>query len=331
MRSSTPSRSLFAPLGITDVIWRRDPQGIPHWRLWPVHAAARHGQDRLLVPARWPWAGQTAVAIGLGPQAPAIPGSTCRLGSFRYANGWWTLPDKRGYMAVGFLRQLIIVLPEIDTVAVVTGRKRYLFNELIDRIVDAARSPVPLAADALGSARLAERIADAGVEKRSPVTPTSGLASAISGKTYRFAANVVGLRSLKLDLTPGNARYDATFATAGPSAPPRRFEGPLGLDGLFRLRDPQGSEPPLAAKGNWLGDSAFQVIVRSLPEGIVSSYRLTFNGQRVDVSFDDNRGVRARFSGSSRRLRVVRARATSCGLRAHRAPRARSAHVGRST
>ena len=38
-----------------------------------------------------------------------------QLGSFRYANGWWTLPEKRAYIAVGFLRQLIIVLPEIDT------------------------------------------------------------------------------------------------------------------------------------------------------------------------------------------------------------------------
>ena len=202
-------------------------------------------------------------------------------------------------MAVGFLRQLIVVLPEIDRWLWSPVARHYLFNDLIDRIVDAARSPAPLAADALGSARLAERIADAGVEKRSPVAPTSSLASAISGKTYRFAANVIGLRLLKLDLTPSNARYDVTFAGAGPSAPQRRFEGPLGLDGLFRVREPQGAEPPLAAKGHRLGDRAFQTVVRSLPEGIVSTYRLTFNGQHVDASFDDNRGVRARLQGQA--------------------------------
>ena len=291
-------QKLFAPLGITDVVWRRDPQGIPIGGFGLYMQPRDMAKIGYLYLRGGQWAGQQLLPPDWVPKLLQAR-VDMRIGPFRYANGWWTLPDKRAYMAVGFLRQLIIVLPEIDTVAVVTGRKHYPFNELIDRIVDAARSPAPLAADALGSARLAERIADAGVEKRSPTAPTPGLASAISGKTYRFAANPVGLRSLKLDLTPGHARYDSTFASATPSAPPRRFEGPLGLDGLFRVREPQGSEPPLAAKGNWLGDSAFQIVVRSLPEGIVSSYRLTFNGPRVDVAFDDNRGVRARFQGQA--------------------------------
>ena len=44
---------------------------------------------------------------------------------FRYAGGWWTIPEKRAYLAVGFLRQLIIVLPDADLVAVVTGKRNY--------------------------------------------------------------------------------------------------------------------------------------------------------------------------------------------------------------
>jgi CubicO group peptidase (beta-lactamase class C family) len=43
-----------------------------------------------------------------------------QLGAPRYANGWWVFPEKHAYMAVGWLCQLIVVLPEIDTVAVVT-------------------------------------------------------------------------------------------------------------------------------------------------------------------------------------------------------------------
>lgn len=42
--------------------------------------------------------------------------------SFRYANGWWAIPEKHALMKVGYKRQLIIVLPDIDIVAVVTGR-----------------------------------------------------------------------------------------------------------------------------------------------------------------------------------------------------------------
>ena len=44
---------------------------------------------------------------------------------FRYANGWWTIPEKRAYLAVGFLRQPIIVLPDADLVAAVTGKRNY--------------------------------------------------------------------------------------------------------------------------------------------------------------------------------------------------------------
>jgi len=189
------------------------------------------------------------------------------------------------------------VLPEIDTVAVVTGHGRYPFAQVIDRIVAAAKSPVPLPADAVGSARLAVRIADAGVEKRSPVAPAPRLASAISGKTYRFGANPIGLRSLKLDLTPTNAHYESTFALADGSL--RHFKGPIGLDGTFRVREAQASEPLLAVKGSWLSDDTFQTIVRSLLEGIVSTYVQTFDGQRIDISLEDNRGVRARFQGEA--------------------------------
>jgi hypothetical protein len=165
--------------------------------------------------------------------------------------------------------------------------------------VSAAKSSAPLPADAVGSARLADRIADANVEKRSPVAPTPRLASAISGKTYRFPPNFIGLRSLKLDLTPTNPRYDSTFAAGAPDRPLLRFEGPIGLDGTFRVREAQGFEPVLAVKGSWLSGDTFQVVVRSLLEGIVTTYTQTFNGQRIDVSLEDNRGVRTRFQGQA--------------------------------
>ncbi len=289
-------QNLFAPLGITDVAWRRDPQGIPIGGYGLFMQPRDMAKIGYLYLRNGEWAGKQV----LPPQwaAKVLHAQVdMQLGSFRYANGWWTLPEKRAYMAVGFLRQLIIVLPEIDTVAVVTGRGHYPIAPLIDRVAGVAKSPMPLAADAVGSARLADRLADAGVEKRSPVAPTPSLASAISGKTYRFAANLIGLRSLKLDLTPTHARYDSTFVLADGVS--RRFEGPIGLDGTFRVREAQGLEPVLAVKGSWLGDDTFQVVVRSLLEGIVTTYTQTFNGQLIDISLEDNRGVRVRFQGET--------------------------------
>jgi hypothetical protein len=292
------TQKLFKPLGITDVAWRRDPMRIPIGgyglflqprdmaKIGYLYLRGGQWEGTQVLPPQW-------VAKVFNPQVDM------HIGSLRYANGWWAIPEKRAYMAVGFLRQLIVVLPEIDTVVVATGRKFYPFTPLIDLVVDAARSSTPLAADAVGSTRLAERIAEASVEQRSAVAAASKMAPAISGKTYRFAGNALGLRSLKVDLTSSNPRYDATFAMGGPSGVQRRFEGPIGLDGLFRVRDPQPFEPLLAAKGTWTSDDTLQIVVRSLLEGIVSTYALTFDGQRLAVSFEDNRGLRVRLQGEA--------------------------------
>lgn len=294
-------QKLFAPLGITDVAWRRSPQGLPMGGgglfMQPCDMAKigylyLHGGE---------WAGRRLLPPGWTDRV-FHPQVDMHMEIFRYANGWWAIPKKHAFMAVGLLRQLIIVLPEIDAVAVVTGREDYPFTELIDRIARAAKSPTALAADAAGSARLADRIADAGIEKRSPVAPVPGLASVVSGKTYRFAASTTDIRSMKLDLTSTDPHYEITRGTsAAPDAPAYRIEGPIGLDGLFRLRDEarQGFAPSVAVKGNWLNDSSFQLIVRSLPEGSVTTFVLRFSGSHVDVSLEDNYGVHARFEGEA--------------------------------
>ena len=205
-------------------------------------------------------------------------------------------PDKHAYMAVGFLRQLIIVLPEVDVVAVVTGKRHYPFLPLIDRIVAAAQSASPLPADAAGAARLAERVREAAIEKATPVAAPSPLAGAISGRTWRFEPNPSGLRSLKLDLAAAEPRYDAVFDGFG-GAPPRRIAGPIGLDGLFRSQEVGGSV--FAVKGRWLSESEFEITSRLLTEGVVMTYRLAFRGNEVDVSFASNQGFSARVHGTA--------------------------------
>ena len=291
-------QKLFAPLGITDVAWRRDPQGVPIGGFGLFMQPRDMAKIGYLYLRGGEWAGQQVLPpqwVERVFQAPV----DMHLGSLHYANGWWTLPEKRAHMAVGFLRQLIIVLPEIDTVAVVTGRGNYPFTQLIDRVAGAAKSPVPLSADAAGASRLADHVADAGVEKPSSVAPASALAPAISGKTYRFPANGVGLRSLKLDLATGNPRYESTYVMPGRDGSQRRLEGPIGLDGLFRVREAQASEPLLAVKGSWVGDKTFQLVARSLLDGIVTTYLLTFDGQHIDIALEDNRGVRERIQGET--------------------------------
>ena len=278
--------------------WRQDPQGIriggyglflqPRDMAKIGYLYLHHGEwagEQLLPPSWSEHVFHASVDMGFGT-TPA----------FRYANGWWTIPDKRAYMAVGFLRQLIIVLPEVDVVAVVTGRRHYPFLPLIDRIVASAKSATPLPADAAGVARLAERVRDASVEQATPVMAPSPLARTISGRTWKFESNPSGVRSLKLDLAAVEPRYEAVVDGFG-GAPPRRFAGPIGLDGLFRSQETGGSV--VAAKGRWLSESEFEITSRLVTEGLVMTYRLDFRGNEVDVRFTSNQGFTARMHGTA--------------------------------
>jgi CubicO group peptidase (beta-lactamase class C family) len=158
-------QKLFAPLGITDVAWRNDSHGIPIGG----YGLFMQPRDMAKIGYLYLHGGQWAGAQVLPPQwvAKILNAQVdMQLGAPRYANGWWVFPEKHAYMAVGWLCQLIVVLPEIDTVAVVTGRRNYPPAQLIDLVVDAAKSSTPLAADAAGSARLTERIAEVNARKR---------------------------------------------------------------------------------------------------------------------------------------------------------------------
>jgi CubicO group peptidase (beta-lactamase class C family) len=48
----------------------------------------------------------------------------------RYSNCFWALPEKNVYMAVGYSGQVIMVFPDLDVVAVTTGRASLSLNEL---------------------------------------------------------------------------------------------------------------------------------------------------------------------------------------------------------
>jgi len=294
-------QKLFKPLGITDIIWRHDPQGITTGgyglfmrprdmaKIGYLHLHAGEWAGQQLLPATWVdkvYHASVDMRLGTTP-------------SFRYANGWWTIPDKRAYMAVGFLRQLIIVLPDVDMVVVATGRTHYPFVPLIDRLAGAVKSESALPADAVAGARLAARIHDAATEKPTEVSPASPLAAIISGKSYRFGINGFGLKSLRLDLVAPTPAYEALFDRSRVGLPDLRVGGPLGLDGYFRVNDAEAGLLR-AAKGRWLSDASFQIVSRSILEGVVTTAKLTFQDDQVDVEIEDNRGVRGHFQGDSK-------------------------------
>ncbi|MEO8313093.1 MAG: serine hydrolase [Caldimonas sp.] len=290
-------RTLFAPLGIADATWRADPQGVRIGGYGLSLQPRDMAKIGYLYLHRGRWAGQRIVSAAWADRVFHAPiemnlGTTPR---FRYASGWWTIPEKRAYLAVGFLSQLIIVLPDSDLVAVVTGRRHYPLLPLIDRLAAAAVAQTALPAAADGTARLAERVRAASVETPTPAGPASALASSISGKVWRFDRNPIGVRSLLLDLAAAEPRYRVEIESGRPGAPGRHIEGPIGLDGFTRSRESGGQL--LAVKGRWLGEDIFEIVSHSVGEGIVTTATLTFRGREVDMTYAANQGYTLRLHG----------------------------------
>ena len=131
-------KELFAPLGITDVRWARvDKQGVvtgesgmrvtPHDMAKLGYLYLRDGvwDGKRIIPSAWiERARNGKVTTNFG----------------KYANLWWSIPDRDAFMALGRHGQLIAVFPKLDVVAVMTGvvpdgEKRYPLSALIDQIV----------------------------------------------------------------------------------------------------------------------------------------------------------------------------------------------------
>jgi len=291
-------RTLFAPLGIADATWRADPQGVRSGGFGLSLQPRDLAKIGYLYLQRGRWAGERIVSEAWVDRVfhATVDMNLGTSPRFRYASGWWTIPEKRAYLAVGFLRQLIIVLPDSDLVAVVTGKRHYPFLPLIDRLAAAATSKSALPADAAGQARLAERVAAAAIETATPFGAPGALAPAVSGRTWRFDRNALGVRSLRLDLVAGEARYRVELANAPGDVPTRRLEGPIGLDGLSRLTDVGGGDV-LAVKGRWLSDDTFEIVSQSVGEGIVTRARLTFREGDLDATLTVNNGLVERVRG----------------------------------
>ena len=109
---------LFEPLGITQVKWPRDPQGIYYG-----------GQDIWLTPRDMAKFGQLFLNQGIWEGRKIIPADwvarsveTHMLQVFGgYGYQWWTFPQSGIYYASGAYEQKIYVVPELDMVVVFTA------------------------------------------------------------------------------------------------------------------------------------------------------------------------------------------------------------------
>ena len=276
-------KQLFGPLGISDVYWPSDPRGISTGGFGLFMHPRDMAKVGYLYLRNGAWDGNHIISPSWIDRIrhAVIPMDFLNL---RYANLFWVAPDRDVYFASGYHGQRILVMPALDIVAVTTATGYAASSsDEIKMIANTVKSDAPLPPNAGAQSLLARRIQEAAAtETSSPVGPTPEIAKAISGKTYRFAQNPLGLSTMTLNLEGPDPSYAYELATGRADAPVERVEGPLGLDGTYRAGK-ETNQGPSVAKGSWSYDNSFVIQFGHLGNDDMQKAILSFEGKGVDL------------------------------------------------
>ena len=273
---------LFEPLGISNVRWAADPQGVTDgWsnlyllprdlaRIGTVWQQGGAWDGRPIVSERWVRAAAEG-RISTGGQAD-------------YGLGWWVPPDatEGTVEAIAQDGQHVLVRPDLGLVAVTAGAgidTSRILDPLLAALVSADR---PLFADPLGEQELADALeaARSGPEAVRPSAPASTV-KAVSGVTWVLDANPPDLTSLRLDLTAKGAQGTVTMAY-GDS--PIDDVLPVGLDGRYRVGLDRHRRP-VAIRASWAAGRTIVLELDEVADGRAYELRLSFGktGNAVTV------------------------------------------------
>lgn len=297
-------KTLFTPLGITDVEWAADAEGVTYGAAGLIistydiarigylylHDGSWNGQQ--IVPSEWV---QQSTRDALEPLQPHFWEG--------YSNYWYNGPygywynenaghdaAHRGFAAIGSAGQSLYVMPDLDIIVVTTGDIGYqmVFNNgLTDYVIQAVQSDTALPASTVGTQRLQQLLDMSGHPAPLAIDPLPELAAEINGKTYKLAANQPGWTSISLTFdNPDQAVLHLTLAD-------RTYDLPVGLDGVFRVSEqpviPGGMlwhTVPWFIKGRWTGkapQSTFEMELWDITgqDGFILSF--DFNKSRLRI------------------------------------------------
>jgi len=286
-------QTLFNPLGITEVLWPSDPQGINHgWGDLRMHPRdlAKLG---LLWLNRGVWEGKSIVPASWVDESTRVHAKTSMDSDYGY--GWWvkTHDPPFAYEAVGRGGQRVTVVPSKNLIVVMTGGG-FEPGEVRPLLLPAIKSDQALPENRAGIARLAEALTAATKPPSSHSAPLlPEMARTISGKSYLLETNALGLKKLSLSFaSQTEAALRLTFVDNHAEA------RPVGLDGVPRISPNGRYGLPAAVKGWWEGPQTFVLDYDEI--GNVNHYqiRLKFNGAQISVEVTERtHDVEAKFAG----------------------------------
>ncbi|MFC1856829.1 serine hydrolase domain-containing protein [Thermodesulfobacteriota bacterium] len=276
---------LFEPLGIRNVMWPTDPQGINHgWgdlRLNP-HDMAKIGYLYL---NEGFWEGRQVISADWIKHSTKKHADT-RDGNLDYGYGWWVFSSGIPglYEARGRGGQAISVWPEKDIVAVFTG-SGYDRGNFAPLLISSIKSDGSLPENPEASQNLQEKIAAA--VKTPPPEPTESLpesAYLISGRFYQFEYNSLDLQAAMLNFKePHEAGFSFYIGK-------EHYEMPIGLDGVYRISPRSPSGLPVGLEGYWPSENEFVLNYHEIAGVNNFIFRLSFEGDAVQMTVDEKTG-----------------------------------------
>jgi CubicO group peptidase (beta-lactamase class C family) len=289
-------QNLFEPLGINDVTWWNDPQGYTNG--WAD--IAMHPQDMakigLLFLQQGQWNGQQIVSREWVAEATSTQMTPSDESLRPYGYGWWVEPDREGaYLAGGRLGQYIIVYPEWDMILVATGGGfdvDQIEESLLASFTDREGS---LPANPEGVAHLEAAVAEvARPPAAAPVLPLPDVARAISGQTFSFGPNPLGLGSLTFEFDDSAEAIVHLGSLAGDES----MAIAIGLDGIYRFTTMLGDGRPGGVRGHWLDPQTFVMEYTGVIANKHTEAHFHFQGDGVEVTLKDLvNGTAAQFRG----------------------------------
>jgi CubicO group peptidase (beta-lactamase class C family) len=292
-------QNLFEPLGIKDVIWPTDPQGVNmgagNTRLLPADMA----KIGFLYLHGGVWDGKQIISRSWVDDSIkehfSVPGGD------RYGYGWWSSVDDTGmsFFAQGSGGQRIVVNPGYNSIVITTGGG-FTYDDINPYILAAFLDPKnPLPANPMGVAELQRVVSILTLPPSpQPAPALPDIATAISGKTFRMDPNPVGIGSVSLDFnTTSQASFQITF-TDGIQSP----LGAVGLDGIYRLTPgmnmDRASHPfvdfqdlSVGMRGHWADAQTLVLEYDTILNYYYYKLQMRFDGDQLSLAFGERTGA----------------------------------------
>jgi CubicO group peptidase (beta-lactamase class C family) len=289
--------NLFAPMGITEVKWKSNPQGIDigFGGMWlKPHDMAKFGW---LFLKKGKWKGNTIVSEDW--VAEATKGHLEAWFSARYGYQWW-IDDAGYYEAVGFAGQRIFAVPEHNMVVVFTSFKSHRKPGILMRshIVKAIESDSPLPDNITAHTRLNELVEKCSKPHQPfPVPDLPPLSQTISGVKYNIEPNDTGFSSIRFNFSPRNSVAIMEFILMD-----KQHSVEIGLDGVYRITELH--EETVAFEGDWLNESFIAVGSTIAFKGQwlnEDTFRFSF----VNVGHTEGASGEIKFIGNNADIRMI--------------------------